>query len=144
MADLISHVDQAKHNEECANFLLNKAPEFRDWAVTAAFYAAVHCVEACFSSRSDIGHTETAPDRGKTQEHVYRLKKVRTLAGSRAFRSYQKLFNASLDVRYLTKSSGGRLTAVDYYDDAAVRSLVQVTLPEVRIELERAFGLKLS
>jgi hypothetical protein len=144
VADLISHIDQAKHNEKCANLLLNNAPEFRDWAITAAFYAAVHLVEACFSSRSDIGHTEKAPDRGKTQEHVYRLNKVKALAGSRAFRSYQKLFNASLDVRYLTKSSRGRLTAVDYYDDAAVRSLVQVTLPEVRTELEEAFGLNLK
>ena len=145
MADLISHIDQAKHNEKCANLLLNNAPEFRDWAITAAFYAAVHLVEACFASRDDIRHTEIALDRAKGEEmHGYRLRKVEKLAGKRAYRSYKKLYNASRDVRYLAKGSDKALLAIEYYDEEATRRLVQGDLSHVRTELERAFGLKLS
>ncbi|MBP8972983.1 MAG: hypothetical protein KBH93_03840 [Anaerolineae bacterium] len=137
MADLISHIEQARHNEECANFLLENAPEFRDWAITAAFYAAVHLVEACFTSRRDIGHTETARDRAQDEEkHRYRARKVRELARG-AYDSYKDLYEASSNVRYLTKP-------IEYYDQEAAQKFVRKHLLNVRTELEKAFGLNLK
>jgi hypothetical protein len=145
VTDLVSHIEQAKHNEKCAYFLMEKAPEFRDWAITAAFYAAVHLVEACFTSRSEIGHTEVAQDRASNEEkHRFRSRKVRELANN-AYPSYRKLFEASYNVRYLTKSSsGGQQSAIQYYDEAAARKLVHEDLVKVRTELEKAFELNLK
>ena len=70
----MSHIDQANHNEQCAQFLIDDSPQFRDWAITAAFYSAVHLAEASFSTRSDIGHSATAKDRGK--DTVNRMSKT--------------------------------------------------------------------
>lgn len=137
MADFIAHITQAKHNERCANYLLENAPEFRDWAITAAFYAAVHLVEACFTSRHDIGHTETALDRAQDEEkHRYRARKVKELARG-AYDSYKGLYEASSNVRYLTKP-------IEYYDQEAARKFVRKHLLNVRTELEKAFGLNLK
>lgn len=137
MADLISHIEQARHNEKCANYLLENAPEFRDWAITAAFYAAVHLVEACFTSRRDIRHTEIAPDRARDKEkHRYRARKVKELARG-AYDSYRGLYEASSNVRYLTKP-------IEYYDQEAAHKFVRKHLLNVRAELEKAFGLNLK
>ncbi|MEW6579651.1 MAG: hypothetical protein AB1435_10705 [Chloroflexota bacterium] len=138
MADLISHIEQARHNEKCANYLLENAPEFRDWAITAAFYAAVHLVEACFTSQGDIGHTETALERRAKDEekHRYRARKVKELAHG-AYDSYRGLYEASSNVRYLTKP-------IEYYDEEAARKFVRKHLFNVRTELEKAFGLNLT
>jgi hypothetical protein len=143
MADLVAHVQQASHNERCANYLLATAPDARDWAITAAFYAAVHLLEACFTS-VPVGHTESAPDRGDEDPHTYRSRKVRELAGS-AYVSYKKLLNASYHVRYLPATApGGSRFALEYYDISAARTLVQSSLAEVRAQLQQSFDLDLS
>ena len=49
MADLADHINQAKHNEACAAHLLSEKT-YRDWAITATFYAAVHFAESAFNS----------------------------------------------------------------------------------------------
>jgi len=139
VADLISHIEQAKHNEKCAVFLIDTAPKYRDWAITAAFYAAVHLVEACFTTQKAIGHTESAPDRGNQEKHSYRIKKIRHLAPD-AYKSYKRLFDASYNVRYLNNSgSHGLTSAAQYYSEATVRKLVKEHLSVVRTELEKAF-----
>jgi hypothetical protein len=140
VADFISHIDQARHNENCARFLVNTKPEFRDWAITATFYATVHLVEACFTTVSTIGHTETAPDRHGQEPHGYRSRKVNELAKS-AYKSYRKLYTASYRVRYLAK---GQQIATAYYNEAAVHHFIEIDLPEIRTVLENSFGIKLS
>jgi len=145
VADRDSHINQAKHNKACANLLLEKSPEYRDWAITAAFYAAVHLAEACFTSHDSILHTDTASDRGEKEGmHGYRARKVRELAPD-AYVSYRKLREASSNVRYLTKlGSGGKQIAVDYYDESAARILIQGDLQKILTELEKAFGVNLK
>lgn len=144
MADLISHINQANHNENCANFLIDTAPQFRDWAITAAFYAAVHLAEACFTTQRDIGHTESAPDRGDVEKHTYRREKVRLLARG-AYGSYKRLFDASFAVRYLERSGSGiHTSAAQYYNVPAVRKLVKEHLPVVRTELEKSLNVNLK
>jgi hypothetical protein len=138
---LVTHISQANHNEDCANLLLSTAPRYRDWAITAAFYAAVHLAEAAFSTRRDVGHTETALDRKDREKHQYRQDKIRELARP-AYASYRKLYNASSVVRYLVV--GDDKLARDYYSSEDARRLVTVHLPTVRQELENAFGIRLS
>jgi len=38
-----NNINHAKHNEQVCNYL-NKKPEFSDWIITTAFYAALHYV----------------------------------------------------------------------------------------------------
>jgi len=38
-----NNLNHAKHNEQVCNYL-NKKPEFSDWIITTAFYAALHYV----------------------------------------------------------------------------------------------------
>jgi hypothetical protein len=143
VSDLLSHIEQANHNENCAKHLLTqpKAP-FRDWAITAAFYCAVHLAEACFSTRNDIGHTDTAPDRGSEEKHHYRSRKIRELASKSAYQSYRKLSEASYHVRYLAMTNKDRQTILEYYGAKEARQLVG-SLPEIRAELQSTFGIKL-
>ena len=144
MADLVAHIQQARHNEDCASFLLANNQGARDWAITAAFYSAVHLVEACFSTVGTIGHSDHAQDtRGGEDPHEYRQRKVLELASS-CYNSYRKLRLASYHVRYLPASApGGSLFALHYYDIKAARYLVETDLPSIRAELERSFDVKL-
>lgn len=145
MADLVDHVRQAAHNEACAKFLLHDKPEYRDWAITAAFYSAVHLVEACFSTMQEIGHTETADDRADDEgKHQFRERKVRELARG-AHKSYRKLREASYNVRYIPKvAAGGGQVALDYYDEQAARLFIERDLSTIRMELQSAFGIRLD
>jgi hypothetical protein len=55
------HQQQASHNEELANELINQVPlKFKDWAVIAAFYAAVHYVEAFMAKAKKHPKSHTA------------------------------------------------------------------------------------
>lgn len=60
MALLADHIRQANHNQECAKFMLGDTT-MRDWAITAAFYSAIHFVEAGFTTIAAIEHSETTP-----------------------------------------------------------------------------------
>ena len=145
MSDLLSHIKQAQHNAACARFLLKEPVLYPDWAITAAFYAAVHFVEASFTTRNEIGHTETTQDRApKEEKHSYRLRKIRELAQP-AWRSYRNLFDASYNVRYLTHggSQSGQV-ANRYYSERAVKELVNVDLLTIQKQLEIAFRVNLS
>lgn len=47
------HIDQARRNLETIEHLLTKdAPGPRQWSVVAAFYCALHCVEAQFAGHN--------------------------------------------------------------------------------------------
>jgi hypothetical protein len=56
LGQLDEHLQQARDNRRLANALLNlHASDLgaTTWAVTLAFYAAVHCIEACFARRGE-------------------------------------------------------------------------------------------
>lgn len=50
------HIDQAKHNQKAAKKLSDI--NFFDWAITAAFYSALHFLEAAFIKDPKLGHSE--------------------------------------------------------------------------------------
>jgi hypothetical protein len=120
MASLPDHLHQAWHNQELAEKLTTRQGlEFRDWLITIAFYAAVHYVEAFFTTVTAIGHTDTAcPDNER--EHKFRRRKVKEQLGPEPWKSYSKLMNASYHVRYLPISLGRVGIGSAYYrpDDA--------------------------
>ena len=43
------HLDQAKHNESFANEVATALSTYADWAIVAAFYSAIHYLEARFA-----------------------------------------------------------------------------------------------
>lgn len=145
MADLLEHLNQANHNEQCANEILAQIPDFRDWAITSAFYSAVHLAEAVFTSIPEIGHSEVAQDRATNEEkHRYRSRKVREIARP-AYTNYRKLQEASQNVRYLAQAvSGGQKFSLAYYSQPDVIDMVQAELPQIRSELQSATGVNLS
>ena len=58
------HIGQAEYNKDLAEHLFTN--EYRDWAITVCYYAAIHYYEAriYIQNRRTRRHTETDPDRG--------------------------------------------------------------------------------
>lgn len=140
MGDFIDHVDQALHNLECAkSFLKNR--NTHDWAITAAFYSAVHFAEAGFSTVPEIGHTETATPINMSA-HAFREKQIQDRCDYKCWANYRKLRLASQEMRYLKSSSTG--ISLDYYSPDDVRGFVNQTLDEVRKGIAKQFGVKLT
>lgn len=140
VADLITHIKQAKYNQNCARLLVEKHPTFRDWAITATFYSAIHYAEAAFTVASDIGHTEKA--HGKEEQHTFRQRIILERAPHSAYKSYRKLREASSTVRYLQTDKPD--VALDYYDDKAASEFLSRDLPAVRSGLATAFKVNLD
>ena len=109
MAHRDIHLEQARHNESCAAFLLASAKPFHDWGVTAAFYSAVHLYEGWLYDQApdqSKKHTETSIPRSSAGEqqstpHAWRESKIRSI-GKEAFKSYRHLKVASETARYLS------------------------------------------
>jgi hypothetical protein len=136
MANLPDHIAQAKHNLECAEKFL-QGGGCDDWAITAAFYAAVHFAEAGFAA-TEIEHTESScPD--EEEPHAYRERTVKEKFGVPCWKSYRKLREASFNVRYLVLWKSGRIgTALDYYSSDDVNRFVKRDLPTIRGEIQKS------
>lgn len=115
MASAEIHFDQAHHNEDLANFLLQnpQPPKFLDWAITAAFYAAIHYVETVFFFTPDVLHTEQSvpiePSSGRMRftHHVWREKLIQQKMTQPEWTAFRKLKTHSEIVRYLSHKSLG-------------------------------------
>lgn len=141
MADLVDHVAQAKHNLDCASKLLNDT-QCRDWAITAAFYAAVHFAEAGFTA-TEIGHSDAKRPQNE-EPHSYRARLVREKFGDACYRSYRKLRVASYNVRYLADWSARPGMSLDYYTQADAARFVTVELPAIWQEIQSTLRVDLS
>lgn len=133
MPDLVAHIQQAKHNEQCARMILKTDERYRDWVITSAFYTAVHLTEACFSTRHDI---MCPPD---LEKHTFRSQTIQREAKS-AFPIYRDLRDACWNVRYLQ----GKQPWSKFYDTDYAQNLLDKRLPQFRSEMEKAFGVKLT
>ncbi len=101
-------LNHALHNES-ASALLTQTGGFDDWAVTTAFYAAVHFVEQKIFPMPRVGGSRKNPilgveayksHRGKVEGcHTLRLdlveQKLPAIAGS-----FQRLYEQSINARY--------------------------------------------
>jgi hypothetical protein len=132
MASLVDHLRQAQHNEALAGDLTSHGGlKYRDWLITISFYAAVHYVEAFFTTLPAIGHTESSCPAGQGR-HRFRQDKVREHLNKTAWDSYRKLRNASEDVRYLLSRFGKVGTGPDYYDSNDAERFFRRDLTAVR------------
>jgi hypothetical protein len=138
MASLKTHKTQAKHNEILSKQLL--CTKFSDWSTTCAFYAALHYVEAAFTTIPEILHTEECYNKKKgfmiSQDirkslHAFRdaligqiYPKIRS--------KYHHLRTTSETARYLLTTNDK--TAFDYFQKSLVERLIQ-DLKDIRKEL---------
>lgn len=141
MATREAHIDQAKHNRNFAKQLLQVAPEFRDWAVIAAFYAAVHYVEACFYEVPAIKHSDH-----RANPHNFRKVELAKCSSKELYLHYNLLFEAAHKARYLqsamTRSSA--VASLRLISTDAARTLIEVDLPTVQELLEKEYHVKLA
>lgn len=147
MADKAVHLAQAKHNEQLAGKLLEDPP-FQDWAITAAFYSAVHYIEGFLFDRPEQ-HTETSipvRDDGEFAHtaHVWREKLVERRLGRAAHKAFRTLHVASEQARYLSLhaahgSAPRWLTspASQFFDQVSARKIVLESLKALKYN---AFG----
>ena len=132
MVDFLEHIWQAHHNQQYATLTLTTHSAYRDWAITCAFYAALHFAEACFTTQADVRRPETV------EPHAFRASTISNRAKT-AFKSYMRLQTACWNVRYLARG-----TWQERYDVADAEKYVKDDLPRCRAELERAFGVNLN
>lgn len=141
MTDWITHLTQAQHNTEFAQQTLNNHPDFRDWAITAAFYAAVHYVEACFYKDKKIKHTEDAAPKAGLAQHTFRLETLKDNAKS-VYVHYKILYTACMDVRYLENFGSPPKDWQSFFTEADVKNLVEKRLPAVKDTLQKRYKVK--
>ncbi len=112
------HLDQARANRAHAERLLGESPTDPiavQWAVTAAFYCAVHCLQAYLVGRG-------VRPRSHLQRDAY-LADQRYGIPNHVYNAYKKLKRRSEGARYLL----WRFTAADVRDDVLDRYLARIT-----------------
>jgi len=85
MGTAAQHLKKAEHN---VRFLLTISDDYADWLATAAFYAAVHYLEAMFAEQG-IHSRDHEGRKAFVRRNYPSLKKA-----------YNALYNAALDSRY--------------------------------------------
>jgi sulfur carrier protein ThiS len=94
MATEVEHIECANRTQLTIAHLLQDIGIHSPWIAVAAFYKAVHIVEAVFSSDKDIGHTSNHDQREQCLKGQRRYEKI--------FRHYSPLKRAAVNARYLS------------------------------------------
>ena len=90
MPNLDLHIKKYKHNKDFSNILLKD--EYCDWQITAAFYAALHLVEAVLSKENI--HPTSHEERENVMLDNYKI------FNNDAMNNYHVLRNLSHKARY--------------------------------------------
>jgi hypothetical protein len=99
VADGAAHLEQARSNRAFAERLLQEhgaEPIDRQWAMTAAFYAALHCMEAALSAAA-------SPHRTHVERRAALAEPANNIAGNVYF-AYDQLRQWSEAARYDMRS----------------------------------------
>ena len=127
-----NHIRQWKHNRE---FLSKVPPGFPDWAVTAAFYVALHAVDSLLA-HDRVTRINSHQSRNEVLANTNRYAAIQ--------RAYLPLYDLSRTIRYLAdpatwvpeeqvqKNVIGRCL---YPIEASVQRLMGVDLKLAKIEL---------
>jgi len=143
MADDVTHLSQAKHNEDLANKLVSKKP-FHDWGITAAFYASIHYFEY-YLFKTQKKHTETDIPSNRNGEnrctpHAWREKLAFKMLSRPAFISFRDLKDASETARYLSLCRDPAMwtdsPASEHFKLQDAKDLVEKDLLEVKKDLK--------
>jgi hypothetical protein len=103
MSNEADHIALANRFQVSIDFMLGDVHQCVEWLAVAAFYKALHVVEAAFYNDPAIMHTSNHGDRSK------RLKSKRKY--SPLFPSYNALWSASTIARYLQDRGSGHTYA---------------------------------
>ena len=118
MATEGDHIRLANRNHEFLLKLLQDG-DFPDWAVTVAFYKAVHVVEAVFAASMAFDSTS----------HSVREERLKIPRFKDIWKDYSHLLTASRIARYLSSSGAGEFHSfADYLDLEGVKNLVRKRL----------------
>ena len=141
------HIRQARHNAALARELVRAGYRSRDWAIIAAFYAAVHYFEARLHDEPPfthpavsvpIRHTETSlPPRraaGSYSPHHWRQELLANNCTEATVDAYRQLRSLSEAARYHSRIRV-RTTAHDYFSNAAVDRCLDDFLETVKAGL---------
>lgn len=147
MSSRAAHIRQARHNAALARELIDSGYRYRDWAVVAAFYAAVHYFEARLHDEppfihpaaiAPIRHTETsiptAAGSGRYSPHRWRETLIAHNCSRATRNAYRELRAASEKARYHTDILVDT-TAHDYFTPQEVDRLVATQLEAVKAGL---------
>lgn len=94
-----AHIQAAKSNQVTIDYLL-KDDAHLAWAVTVAFYNAMHTVEALLANgQESVEHTDDHKVRNRLLKSDRRYAQV--------WKMYRPLFEASLVARYLRSDDNG-------------------------------------
>lgn len=148
MSSRSAHIRQARHNEALARELVSNGYRYRDWAIIAAFYAAVHYFEARLHDTPAFTHPEAgAPVRhteeslppapagvGRRSPHQWREQLLARNCDRVTWNSYRELRLASEKARYHTNITV-MTTAHDYFTRQQVDWTVSTLLERVKVGL---------
>ena len=93
MATECDHIACANRTHGTILHLLGDLENSSPWIATAAFYKAVHIVEAVFANDPSIRHTSS---HGEREQQLKRQRKYESIC-----RHFLPLFRASINARYL-------------------------------------------
>ena len=139
--DLLNHLQQAEHNRDCALFLLHQNNKW-DWAITAAFYAALHFTNAAFLSEN-----KPVPEKVDDNQtrHTLHATHVKNVFGNNCYRIYRKLMDASNDVRYIRDYSDSQnIPSLTYYSKKDAENLVNNQLQVLFTEVDNSASIDLK
>jgi len=104
MGTKIAHVEQAHHNENFFHFLNNDGiynTLYRDWIISAVYYAAVNYIEAYIYEKIPEKHSDqVARARNLKSPHEAREKIISDKFPTLMTKHYKTLKGASEKVRY--------------------------------------------
>lgn len=148
MAVFSAHICQAEHNERVANHLAG-SPEMYDWGITAAFYSAIHYLEAKFFSLPSVLHTETSipkgPD-GKLEYTAHAWRQQLILAKfPQVYKAFRKLRENSEIARYLSYAqpapgqSPYAAPAMQFFSQRDAQNMLRKELRDLKSGVDIAF-----
>lgn len=134
MASQVDHLDQAEHNEEFAKSLTVSTPiPYRDWVEIAAFYSAVHYVEAYYDGVHGK-HSEKQQSLSNVRSvHEFRVNMVKKYLSTTAATAYIKLYRTSKMLRYLETVG----TRGSWLTDDDTKGFVDADLAAVKQEVKQ-------
>ncbi|MDP2982350.1 MAG: hypothetical protein Q8O92_03350 [Candidatus Latescibacter sp.] len=106
MPDESVHILLAKHNQDLINHLLENKSQFHDWITIAAFYKALHIVEALFFNDPEIRHGQNHENRDRFLKTNNKYKNI--------YIHYRPLWAAATIARYL---EGPRTSTVNSFSE---------------------------
>ena len=118
-----AHIDQARSNALFLSTLDPRTTQHPDWAITIAFYTAVHLVDACLDGHSihPNSHTER---RDAVAMHLGLIRAHYVALYSESRRTSTKLWNCA-SYRIGRRALCGHLASVTAVDDMMLTSAIR-------------------